>query len=385
MKNRFHQSLLLVLFLSTSLGAAPSAPGSHLWDLNEVYSNFDGTIQFIEIYQPTSACCENNLGAKWIESASTGSLFTFPAGIVGNTGFKHILIGTAGFAALPGAPTPDFVLPDNFLGLAGDTITFYFYDEWVYSATQLPLDGVNSLQVNLGTGLLETGLNSPTNFSDATGSVDAGGPPPPPISISFSIASDTASESAGTYNATVVISEIPTADIPVAISFSGTATSGVDYSASAALLIPAGLDPPTIDLPITLLDDGDVEGDETAILSLLVPTGVVLGTPSSFTLTIGDDDAPPVIGFVRGDTNADSSVDITDPIFLLTYLFSQGGASCLLALDSNDDNGVDLADAISLLTFLFNNGPAPPAPYPTCGQDATPGGTLDCVGFAACP
>jgi hypothetical protein len=55
----------------------------------------------------------------------------------------------------------------------------------------------------------------------------------------------------------VVISEIPTADIPVAISFSGTATSGVDYSASAALLIPAGLDPPTIDVPITLLDDGD--------------------------------------------------------------------------------------------------------------------------------
>ena len=383
MKNRFHQSLLLVLFLSTSLGAAPSAPGSHLWDLNEVFSNSDGTIQFIEIYQPTSACCENNLGAKWIESASTGSLFTFPAGIVGDTGFKHILIGTAGFAALPGAPTPDFVLPDNFLGLSGDTITFYFYDEWVYATNELPLDGVNSLQVNLGTGLLETGPNSPTNFNDDTGSVDAGGGPPAPVSVSFELASDSFSEDGQVYSAAMVLSSAPTINLLVVLSLSGTAGPGIDYQVEGSLLIPAGSMAAQVE--IELFDDTEVEVDETAILTLQVPPGFELGTQPTFTLTIVDNDAPPAITFVRGDTNADSAVDITDPIFLLTYLFSQGSASCLHALDSNDDNGVDLADAISLLTFLFNNGPAPPLPYPTCGQDATPGGTLDCDGFAACP
>ena len=381
MKNRFHQSLLLVLFLSTSLGAAPTAPGSHLWDLNEVFSNSDGTIQFIEIYQPTSACCENNLGAKWIESASTGGLFTFPAGIVGNTGFKHILIGTAGFAALPGAPTPDFVLPDNFLGLSGDTITFYFYDEWVYATGELPLDGVNSLQVNLGSGLLETGINSPTNFNDDTGSVDAGGGPPAPVSVSFELASDSVPEDGQVYSANVVLSSAPTINLLVVLSLSGTAGPAIDYQVEGSLLIPAGSMAAQVE--IEPIDDTEVEVDETAILTLQVPPGFDLGTQPTFTLTIIDNDAPPAITFVRGDTNADGTIDITDPIYALGYLFSNGPATCLNALDANDDNGVDISDAINLLGYLFGGGAAPPAPV-ICGPDPTPG-AIECAGFAACP
>lgn len=381
MKNRFHQSLLLVLFLSTSLGAAPTAPGSHLWDLNEVFSNSDGTIQFIEIYQPTSACCENNLGAKWIESASTGGLFTFPAGIVGNTGFKHILIGTAGFAALPGAPTPDFVLPDNFLGLSGDTITFYFYDEWVYATGELPLDGVNSLQVNLGSGLLETGINSPTNFNDDTGSVDAGGGPPAPVTVSFELASDSVPEDGQVYSANVVLSSAPTINLLVVLSLSGTAGPAIDYQVEGSLLIPAGSMAAQVE--IEPIDDTEVEVDETAILTLQVPPGFDLGTQPTFTLTIIDNDAPPAITFVRGDTNADGTIDITDPIYALGYLFSNGPATCLNALDANDDNGVDISDAINLLGYLFGGGAAPPAPV-ICGPDPTPG-AIECAGFAACP
>ncbi|HIK82466.1 MAG TPA: hypothetical protein EYF93_06155 [Planctomycetes bacterium] len=381
MMMRIKHALVLVLLLSTGLSASSVLPGSHLWDLNEVFSNSDGTIQFVEVYQPTSACCENNLGTKWIESTATSSIFTFPTGVVGNTAFKHILIGTAAFAALPGAPTPDFVLPDNFLGLNGDTITFYFYDEWIYAASQLPLDGVTSLQVNLTSGMLETGVNSPTNYSDVTGSVDAGGPPPAPVSVSFSMASDSVTEAAGIYTAAVVLSSAPTSDIAAGLTFSGTASSGIDYSVSGMLLIPAGS--LTVDVPITIIDDTDIEPDETAILSLQVPPGVVLGMPSSFTLTIGDDDAPPLIDFVRGDTNADGAIGIADAIFLLTHLFSGGSASCLNALDANDDGGNDVADAISLLTYLFGGGAAPTAPV-VCGQDPTPG-SLDCVGFAACP
>lgn len=382
MMTRIKHALGLVLLLSTGLSASSVLPGSHLWDLNEVFSNSDGTIQFVEVYQPTSACCENNLGTKWIESTATSSIFTFPTGVVGNTAFKHILIGTAAFAALPGAPTPDFVLPDNFLGLNGDTITFYFYDEWIYAANELPLDGVTSLQVNLSSGLLETGVNSPTNYSDVTGSVDAGGPPPPSISVSFSMASDSVTEAAGIYTATVELSSAPTSDIAAGLTFSGTASSGgLDYSVSSMLLLPAGS--LTVDVPITIIDDSVIEMDETAILNLQVPAGVVLGTPSSFTLTIGDDDAPPLIDFVRGDTNADGAIGIADAIFLLTYLFSGGSASCLNALDANDDDGTDVADAISLLTYLFGGGAAPTAPV-VCGQDPTPG-SLSCVGFAACP
>ena len=70
---------------------------------------------------------------------------------------------------------------------------------------------------------------------------------------------------------------------------------------------------------------------------------------------------------------------------MLTYLFASGPAGCLLALDGNDDNTVDLADAIYLLTYLFGSGPDPASPNPDCGQDLTPGGTLDCAAFDACP
>ena len=374
--------VLMVVGLLGSLHAHPALPGSHLWDLNEVFSNSDGTIQFVEIYQPTSACCENNLGTKWIESTATGSTFTFPTGIVGNTAFKHILIGTAGFAALPGAPTPDFVLPDNFLGLSGDTITFYFYDEWVYATGELPLDGVNSLQVNLGSGLLETGLNSPTNFNDDTGSVDAGGGPPAPVTVSFEIASDSTPENSGIYSATVVLRGGPQGDdIPAGLSLSGTANPAIDYSVSGMLLIPDGST--TVQVEITIIDDTEIEVDETAILTLQVPPGVELGAQSTFTLTILDNDSPPVTSFVRGDTNADGTIDITDSIYALGYLFSSGPATCLNALDANDDNAVDISDASNLLTYLFNGGAAPSAPV-TCGPDPTPG-ALDCAGFDACP
>ena len=87
--------------------------------------------------------------------------------------------------------------------------------------------------------------------------------------------------------------------------------------------------------------------------------------------------------FLRADANNDGSVDIADAIKILGYLFLAGPADCLLAMDANDDESVDVADAISLLTNLFNGGASPPAPYPQCGDDPTPG-ALDC-NESGCP
>ena len=46
--------------------------------------------------------------------------------------------------------------------------------------------------------------------------------------------------------------------------------------------------------------------------------------------------------------------------------------------DINGDGAVALADAIGLLTFLFQGGPPPSAPYPVCGADPDPAGSLGC-------
>lgn len=60
--------------------------------------------------------------------------------------------------------------------------------------------------------------------------------------------------------------------------------------------------------------------------------------------------------FTRGDVNTDGDIDIADPIFLLTYVFSGGEKPiCPGIADTNSDGGVDISDGITLLTYLFSN------------------------------
>jgi len=83
--------------------------------------------------------------------------------------------------------------------------------------------------------------------------------------------------------------------------------------------------------------------------------------------------APPT-SFIRGDSNGDSTVDISDAINTLGFLFTGGGeVICKDAADSNDDGSVDISDAIATLSFLFlGTPPTLPVPYPTRGSDPTP-------------
>jgi hypothetical protein len=91
--------------------------------------------------------------------------------------------------------------------------------------------------------------------------------------------------------------------------------------------------------------------------------------------------APLPAAFIRGDSNRDGSVDISDAGFTLNFLFTGGRAPpCPAAADSNDDEVINISDPISTLRFLFNgDAPEPPPPWPDAGFDPTPG--LDC-GFA---
>ena len=78
--------------------------------------------------------------------------------------------------------------------------------------------------------------------------------------------------------------------------------------------------------------------------------------------------------FLRGDSNQDNAVDISDAIYTLSYLFTDPNISlrCQDALDANDDGRMDISDAIFTLNFLFaNNNLEFPKPYPSKGQDQT--------------
>jgi hypothetical protein len=76
--------------------------------------------------------------------------------------------------------------------------------------------------------------------------------------------------------------------------------------------------------------------------------------------------------FVRGDSNQDAGLDISDAVHTLGALFLSGPPlSCRDAADANDDGRMDITDPIFFLNHLFRGGEAPPAPYPSAGEDPT--------------
>jgi hypothetical protein len=95
--------------------------------------------------------------------------------------------------------------------------------------------------------------------------------------------------------------------------------------------------------------------------------------------------APSTGTFVRADSNSDGTVDISDAITTLLYLFAGGVAtpSCLDALDTDDTGVLGITDAIFLLDVLFVGDKAIPAPFPECGTDPTAEDGLGCGG--GCP
>ena len=171
--------------------AANSEASFHLWDINEVYTNHDGTVQFIELQAPLTAPGENLLAGHTLRATSTVAgtptdvTFNFTgANPSGSTADKHILIATATFAALAGSVTPDYAtLPANFFNPNADSILFDFAesaDTVTIPGSSIPKDGLMSLtDSNLfGIANFVSGTNSPTNFAGQSGSINV--PPPSP-------------------------------------------------------------------------------------------------------------------------------------------------------------------------------------------------------------
>ena len=173
---RIHCVVLISVALICSRGEA----FFHLWRFSEFYSSPDGSVQFIELH--TTGLSEIFSDGATITSTSTGKVYTFHGNLTGPTTNKSLLIATAGFGSLPGGVTPDFPpplapLPPNFFNPNGDTITlFESFAIDTKTFTSVPTDGVMSLNYSPTAGVT---INSPTNYSGATGSVNLAPPPPP--------------------------------------------------------------------------------------------------------------------------------------------------------------------------------------------------------------
>jgi hypothetical protein len=171
---------LFVFIFGLAGSTVPARAGVHLWRVKEVFSNASGTIQFIEL----ATCCGSTteVATNGATVRSNSRTFTIPGNQAGSTLNKHLLLATSGFAALPGAPVPNYTIVDNFFSTTGDAISFATYDTLSFTAGMLPTNGTTSLNKdpNDATDTVFMAPNSPTNYADQTGSVSAGGPPAVP-------------------------------------------------------------------------------------------------------------------------------------------------------------------------------------------------------------
>jgi len=158
----------LTVLVAILTPTAPVQAAFHRWQFTEFFSNSDGSVQFIEMR--TAFNGEDLMAGHALKSntATFNVTTNLPSSSTGN---KSFIFATSAFAVLPGAVTPDYLIPPNFFNPAGDRLDWAGFDVFTIGAGQLPLDGVRSLLRN-GT----TADNSPTNFAGAVGHIDLGAP-----------------------------------------------------------------------------------------------------------------------------------------------------------------------------------------------------------------
>ncbi|HEY2862792.1 MAG TPA: hypothetical protein VGK37_04135 [Casimicrobiaceae bacterium] len=141
---KFVLTLIFGLTLAGAANAQNTCPACN-WALVEVYSNADGSVQFLVMY--------NGLGGAGVlvgqtlvaSNDSTENSFRFPANPPDSAG-RWVLVGTQGFADLH-LVTPDFIVPNSFFSVRNGTVQLR-PDNWYASTVRyaaLPTDGVKAL------------------------------------------------------------------------------------------------------------------------------------------------------------------------------------------------------------------------------------------------
>jgi hypothetical protein len=122
-------------------------------------------------------------------------------------------------------------------------------------------------------------------------------------------------------------------------------------------------------------------GDLPWGMSFDTSTATISGTPTYpaayfFTIEVSDSDSPPqtdtygyrinvVEGYVCGDADGNGTVNVSDAVYLLNYIFAGGPEPDPPAAGDVDCNAiVNISDAVYLLAYVFAGGPEPCANCP---------------------
>ncbi len=136
------------------LAASAAFAHCHLFQIEQLFSNADGTVQFVVLHESGNADGENLWAGQELTFTENPSGYgmpppamrslTFPSNLPSaTTAGRRVLIATPGFATL-GLVTPDFTMPARFLAVSGGTLTFNCSGSAVHYSS-LPTDGVSAL------------------------------------------------------------------------------------------------------------------------------------------------------------------------------------------------------------------------------------------------
>ncbi len=178
------------------------------------------------------------------------------------------------------------------------------------------------------TGALNAGVLLPEVPTDIDGDTrdstpDVGADQTPAIvipTVQFSQPTGSGAESVTSVNIPVTLSASSSQTVTVNYAVTGgTATGGgVDYTLAAGqLTFTPGVTSQNI--PMTVVNDTLDEANETVIVTLSSPTNATLGTNTTYTYTINDDDAAPTVQFTSATGSGSESVtSVNIPVSLNT-------------------------------------------------------------------
>lgn len=165
--------------IALALVATAARAEFHTFQIEELYSNADGSVQYIVLHESQGMNGENFLLGQVLTSTHAGvtKTYVFPSNLPGGscdmsygcspspTANRRVLIGTTGFAAL-NLVAPNYTIPNGFLPIDGGTLNYAFVDQLTFAS--LPTDGVSALS-RAGTII----PNVATNFVGYSASVAA--------------------------------------------------------------------------------------------------------------------------------------------------------------------------------------------------------------------
>ena len=263
----------------------------------------------------------------------------------------------------------------------------------IVSATGLPTSGVAPLDVQVsGAGTVDPDGDSITyewNFGDGS-PLDTNRDAAHTYAAAGTFtATLTASDDRGGVGSKSVVIQATAEPLNVAITSPPAGTrfyGGEEFTLRADVTGPSGGDPLPREWVVNLLHDTHVH-PEWFVSNELEPvfTAESHGDDEDsysyeITVTVRNVDAQTASASVdllpgailRGDGNADATIDISDAVLTVLHLFEGVEARCALALDADGSGTLQVTDAIAILGYLFQEGPPPRSPFPQCGVAANP-------------